>query len=76
MCRRCNSQLKVQHVYQAGPQARAQDMACSSCRTRFTSVTIIVGEVKERGQGAAAVASALREKSAKGEPLEVPKPQK
>lgn len=57
-CPNCETRLKVTNVISTGA-GRTQAAECAACRKRFTFVTVLVGEIKGRGDGPHALAKRL-----------------
>jgi hypothetical protein len=66
-CPECGRRLRVTNVISTG-SGKTQAAECGRCRKRFTFMTVLVGEIKERGDGPHAIAQRLK---AGEDPLEI-----
>ncbi len=62
ICEGCGGEakLRVTHTYSVQGVGRVQSLACSGCARRYTLVSMLAGEVKQRGDGAFALATRMR----------------
>lgn len=58
-CPTCATRLRFTKVIQAGA-ASTKAAECQACDKRWTFVTLLVGEIKTRGDGPYAIAKRLR----------------
>lgn len=60
-CPQCDKKLRTTHTYSAGGVGTSHSHICPKCRTRFTSVTMVVAEQPKYGDGALPVARRLEQ---------------
>lgn len=60
-CPRCDHKLQIVRTVSAGQAGRTHEALCDVCGSKFTCVTLIVGEARGYGSGAEAFARLIQE---------------
>lgn len=62
ICPNCGAEMKVGHTYKICGQAHTSRHTCGKCNRVCTSITLMVFDEPERGQGAYSVSKKARQK--------------